>query len=111
MNIESIRLKNKQVTDPQLARFLVDCIWQLDGFSGVIEAMVEKQLSEIAAVVLKAREYAYVNKNPELDLATVEAGSLRALCTAVVDVLDDYGDLEIIMVIDKKKAHRLLSML
>lgn len=92
-----------------MVAFLVRCIWELDGFPGLIEKLSEKQLDKIAREVVSARKSALENDNSELVLDTVDTSTLRDLCATVVDVLDDYGDLEIIMVIDKDAAHGLLD--
>lgn len=104
MHVQRIILKDKVINDPKMISFIEHSLWEINGFpetnKNLEKAHVWIQADEAYKALIKADD----NKLDILNLDSIDSGVLKVICTVVVDTLQHYEDLEIIMVIDHKRA-------
>ena len=101
-----INLKDKSYTDSQTISFIMQCLGQL-GLTWVDDAVKKRGIFQQSEV---ARRQVY--SSDQLDtiaLATLHRDELILICSAVIDAMVDYEELETIMGITKQDVERQLA--
>lgn len=104
--LKQVVLKDKLITEPTLVEFIGGCFRETGGIKGVHE-----DLAGVGYGKLSEAAYDYLDeakKSGSLNLKSLTSHELRIFCLSIVATLQDYHDLDALMMLDFDRAMALI---
>ena len=105
-DIKQVILSNKTISEPALTAFISNCFRETGGIKGVTEDLAGIGYGERGKTAYNYLDDA--KQTGSLNLESLKSQELKVFCLSVVSTLQDYHDLDTLMVLTFDEAMELI---